>query len=314
MRICLISVEIFAWGKYGGFGKATRTIGRELARRGHEVFAVVPRREGQGAVETLDGIRVLGFPPFRPWEAYGLFQEIDADVYHSCEPSTGTWLAMRAMPSRSHVATIRDPRDCGDWAQEFARPSLNRLQVFHNWLYENNPLVRRAVRRMDAVYATAQDLAPKIRCIYGLSRDPVFLPTPVEVPPRVEKAAVPTVCFAARLDRRKRPELFLELAAGFPDVRFVMMGKSRDAAYEAALIRRYAGCSNLEMMGFVDQFGSGEHARKDDFAAGLAWLLEGDRWRERGEAGRSFVRAKFGLENAVALHEAAYRELAGIAG
>src|SRR5690606_27640366 len=26
MRICLISVEIFAWGKYGGFGRATRTI------------------------------------------------------------------------------------------------------------------------------------------------------------------------------------------------------------------------------------------------------------------------------------------------
>ena len=41
MRICLISVEIFAWGKYGGFGRATRTIGRELAQRGHEVFAVV---------------------------------------------------------------------------------------------------------------------------------------------------------------------------------------------------------------------------------------------------------------------------------
>jgi len=27
MRICLISVEIFSWGKYGGFGRATRIIG-----------------------------------------------------------------------------------------------------------------------------------------------------------------------------------------------------------------------------------------------------------------------------------------------
>jgi len=34
MRVCLISVEIFAWGKYGGFGRATRLIGRELAKRG----------------------------------------------------------------------------------------------------------------------------------------------------------------------------------------------------------------------------------------------------------------------------------------
>ena len=63
MRICLICVEIFAWGKYGGFGKATRTIGRELARRGHEVYAVVPRRQGQRPEESLDGIRVLGFSP-----------------------------------------------------------------------------------------------------------------------------------------------------------------------------------------------------------------------------------------------------------
>ena len=55
MRICLISVEIFAWGKYGGFGRATRTLAREFAKRGHEVFAVVPRRRGQMPAERLDG-------------------------------------------------------------------------------------------------------------------------------------------------------------------------------------------------------------------------------------------------------------------
>ena len=46
-KICLICVEIFAWGKYGGFGKATRIIGRELVKRGYDVYAVVPRREDQ---------------------------------------------------------------------------------------------------------------------------------------------------------------------------------------------------------------------------------------------------------------------------
>ena len=62
-RICLICVEIFAWGKYGGFGKAARIIGRELVKRGYEVFAVVPRREDQKEEEILDGITVLGFLP-----------------------------------------------------------------------------------------------------------------------------------------------------------------------------------------------------------------------------------------------------------
>jgi len=69
MKICLISVEIFAWGKYGGFGRATRTIGRELAKRGVDVCAVVPLRKGQKPVENLDGITVYGFPPlFRGWQ------------------------------------------------------------------------------------------------------------------------------------------------------------------------------------------------------------------------------------------------------
>jgi hypothetical protein len=45
LRICLRCVEIFARGKYGGFGWATRTIARELVAAGHDVTAIVPRRD-----------------------------------------------------------------------------------------------------------------------------------------------------------------------------------------------------------------------------------------------------------------------------
>ena len=68
MHICLISVEIFAWGKYGGFGRATRTIGRELVKRGIQVSAIVPRRSGQNEIELLDEIKVLGFDYRKPLE------------------------------------------------------------------------------------------------------------------------------------------------------------------------------------------------------------------------------------------------------
>jgi glycosyltransferase involved in cell wall biosynthesis len=261
MRICLISVEIFAWGKFGGFGKAARLIGRELARRGHELFAVVPRRAGQQAVETLDGIRVLGFAPSRPWDATALFAEADADIYHSCEPSTASWLAMRAMPGRRHVATVRDPRDLRDWAMELSRPSLNRAQVMHNWLYEGNPLVRRCIRRMDAVYATSPHLVGKVRRMYGLASDPVFLPTPVEVPDTVAKSPRPSVCCVARLDRRKRPERFLELAERFPEVAFTIVGKSRDPRYEASLRRTFGMLPNVRWEGFIDQFDGARHSQ-----------------------------------------------------
>ena len=103
MRLCLISTEIFAWGKHGGFGRAARLIGGELVKRGIEVFAVVPQRPGQGPIERLDGITVLSFPPARPFRMLRLFKEIDAEIYHSCEVSLGTYLAQQAMPQRRHM-------------------------------------------------------------------------------------------------------------------------------------------------------------------------------------------------------------------
>jgi glycosyltransferase involved in cell wall biosynthesis len=355
MRICLISVEIFAWGKYGGFGRATRTIGRELAARGVEVFAVVPRRPGQAAVEHLDGITVLGFSPYAPWTATELLKHADADIYHSCEPSLATYLAMKALPDRKHMVTVRDPRDFHDWRLEYERPSLSRLQVAHNYLYENNLLVRRCIRRMDAVYTIAKYLVPKVKSMYGLSVDPAFLPTPVHVPELPAKAETPTVCYLARLDRRKRPELFLELPSRFPDVQFVMMGKSRDVAWEQGLRTSFGSQPNLQWAGFIDQFGTdqhaatlarswvmvntatrealpnaflessaqgcailshvdpdsfashfGYHAAADDFADGLRFLLENDRWKQRGERGYEYVRDTFATEVAMTLHFAAY--------
>lgn len=261
MRICLISVEIFSWGKYGGFGRATRTIGRELARRGHDVFAVVPRRAGQRPVEQLDGVTVLSFAPRNALAATRLLREADAQIYHSCEPSLATYLASRAMPGRVHVVTCRDPRDREDWKTEFALPSRSRLRVAANWVYENGPLVRRGVQRADAVYTAAKCLIPKAQALYRLGTPPIFLPTPIPIPDTVEKASQPTVCFVGRLDRRKRPKLFLGLAEQFPDVNFIAAGASNDRAWDQHLRERYGTLHNLEMRGFVDQFRSDELSR-----------------------------------------------------
>jgi glycosyltransferase involved in cell wall biosynthesis len=256
MRVCLISVEIFAWGKYGGFGRATRMIGRELVKRGVEVTAVVPRRKEQRPVEDLDGIRVLSFRARDLLTASHLYQMADADVYHSQEPSLGTYLAMRAMPGRKHLVTFRDTRDASDWRTEFRLPSLNPAQVVANWLYEDNWLVRRAVRRADGLFAAARFIAPKARSKYKLASDPEFLPTPVVVPDKPEKAPLPTVCFVSRWDKRKRPELFFELARSFPEVHFLAAGRSRNPKWDQYLRQKYEDLPNLEMLGFIDQFQS----------------------------------------------------------
>ena len=355
MRVCLISMEIFAWGKHGGYGRATRVIGRELVKRGVEVFAVVPRRGDQQAVEQLDGIRVLSFDPRTPWRAAHLIQQCDADIYHSEEPTFGTYVARRAMPHRTHLVTCRDTRELGDWITEMRHPSLNRLQVLMNLLYEDNLLVHRAVREADGVYCAAEFLCAKAQRKYRLRATPQLLPTPVHVPLTVQKSSRPTVCYLARWDRRKRPELFLELARSFPHVQFIALGKSRDQEYEARLRRQYADLSNLTMPGYIDQFDSGDVSRilseswimvntsvreglpnafleaaahgcailsavdpdhlatrfgalvhNDDFAAGLTCLLQEDRWRERGEAARSYIGETFEQERAIDAHLAVY--------
>lgn len=62
IRVCFVTKEISAWGKYGGFGNYVRLVGRELIKRGFEVCAVIPRSENQATLEDLDGITVLGLP------------------------------------------------------------------------------------------------------------------------------------------------------------------------------------------------------------------------------------------------------------
>lgn len=354
----MLCIEIFAWGKYGGFGKATRTIGRELVKRGIEVFACVPRRDGQSRMETLDGITVLSYPSLAPWKAIDLMTACDADIYHSSEPSLATYFALKALPRKKHIATIRDPRDFRDWEVEFRLPSLNRYQVALNYLYENNCLVRRSIKEMDRVYSAAPCLIPKIKRIYRLTGEPWFLPTPVSVPSLIEKARKPTVCFVSRLDRRKRPELFLSLASRFPSVNFLVVGRSRNIAWEKHLKKKYSDLANVEFTGFIDQFQSnalqkifdhswilvntasreglpnafleaaaskcailsyvnpdgfaekfGFHAKKHNFSEGLAFLLENNRWKSRGEKARLYVKETYEAQKAIDRHMEAYTDL-----
>ena len=258
MRICLLCVEIFAWGKYGGFGRATRIIGRELAKRGVEVFAVVPRRKGQKPIEALDGITVFSFRPNSPWSSIELCRKCDADIYHSQQPSLGTYFAMRAMPDRKHIITFRDPKNTADWKIEIGLPSLNKLQVLANYLYEDNFFVTKAVLHADGVFCAAEHLVEKVKFKYDLTSVPAFLPTPIAVPKNVKKANTPTVCFVARWDRRKRPEIFLELAHKFQNVKFVGIGEAQNPRWDQYLRKAHSNLPNLEMTGFIDQFSTND--------------------------------------------------------
>ena len=266
MRICFVSPELFAWGYHGGFGFLTRTLGRELARRGVETYVVTIRRGDQRELEELDGFTVLGYPPHagkpRPLrsilsriDSINYYREVDCDVYHSQAVSYNTLAAQRAMPDRRHLITFQDPYDLDEWRKiSTVDPRYRLTPAFRARLKAEVRLLSRACRRADGLYSQARFLIDKTRGLFGLDRNPVYLPNPVETPRRsMRKSVDPKVCFLARWDPQKRVELFFGLAREFPKVEFVAMGRSHDPETDARLRKMYGWCPNISLPGFVSE-------------------------------------------------------------
>ena len=258
MKVCLVSNQIAAFDKIGGFGTATRALGRGLVRRGVSVVAVVPRRPGQREVEEVDGITVRSTGRFETLTSGAVFREVGADLYHSQEPTLATRLAQRAMPGVPHLVTCRDPRGLPDRLLEWRYSGLGRrLQAPVTWLYEASPFVKEAVLRAQRVFCAAPFLRDRVRGLYGVESE--FLPSPVRVPMGPSrKSDRPLALFVGRFDRRKRVERFFDLARLFPEVRFVAVGRSHDPSYDRRLRARARGISNLEMPGFLSLFDTPE--------------------------------------------------------
>ncbi len=262
MHVCLICSQIAAWGKIGGFGTATRALGAGLVRRGCKVSAVAPRRSrhGQGKIEMLDGVEVHGTGLFETLTSGRIFRQIDADVYHSQEPTLPGLLAQRACPGARHVVTCRDPRGPREHLVELKHTYWKRRLLFPiTWWYEASPLVRQSVRRADAVFCPAPVIRQRARALYGRDLAVSFVPSPVDLPGRRPvKSREPLALFVGRWDYRKRIERFFELARNRPDIRFIAVGKAHDPVYDRHLRKTYAHLPNVSMPGFVSRFGEGE--------------------------------------------------------
>jgi glycosyltransferase involved in cell wall biosynthesis len=281
MRVCLVATEFPDMGPYGGFGVLTKDIALGLVKCGIDVFVAMPRRtDRQRPVEIFDGVTIVSYPSplyigLRKALPYaGVFRMIDADIYHSEEPSLGTAIAQRALPHRKHIVTFQDPRELEDWKQEWAGRRIGRLRARGFWyLYQH--VIGRAARRADQRYCQAKCIVEKTTRMYRLKDRPGFLPNPLTLGPSVaEKALEPTVCYLGRWDARKRPDMFLDLARAFPDVRFIFAGACLNDAGKDARIREAAGTlQNVECPGWI---GAAERAAILD----RAWILINTSTRE----------------------------------
>jgi glycosyltransferase involved in cell wall biosynthesis len=287
MKLCFLVSEYFRWGKYGGYGTSTRLLATALASHGFDVTILTPRRGEQPEEEIVDGVRVISYRAQNFALLNRYCRDLAADVYHSHEPSLAAVVARRAMPRSRHIITCRDTRMLRDWLIEMRAWIRDRSwRTLLSVPYENNPWVTQVVRMADGVYCPnhfSRELAQKK---YKLSSKPGFLPSPICVPTEaVRKAATPTVCFAGRWDARKRPEMFLGLAAEFPHVRFIALGQGRTAEYDSRIRRRYGAMPNVELPGFIDQFASPRFFE----LLGSSWVLVNTSLREG--LPRSFMEA-----------------------
>lgn len=275
MRICFVSPEIFHWGTYGGFGYLTRLLGAKLAEKGVDVTVVTQRRKGQNEYETLDGIKVLGYPPHGTGfgslsarkESIKYYIKADADIYHSQAISYSTYAAHIAAPEKKHILTFQDPYDWDEW-RRIAKVEPRYGTLKHQLRIEAEiRILAETCRKMDKLYSQAHFLIPKAIKLYKLEIIPEYLPNPVPIPDEVsEKAEKPTVCFLARWDLQKRVEIFLELAKTHPEIDFIAMGKSHDPEKDQRLRHEYGNVPNLRLTGFVSE------QEKQDIL-GKSWAL-----------------------------------------
>jgi len=280
MRVCLIATELAGYSRsYGGFGVVTRDIAKGLADRGLEVYVVVCRQPGQKPIEVdKDGFTVISCPlPLytgigRVKRFKSIFELIDADIYHSEEPSVGTSLAIEAVPHKKHIITFQDPRTIEDRKIDWGTYSKRQMIKFRMSYYFS---VRKHAKKADALFCQAKYVIPKAIKIYGLKRIPGVLPNPVKIPAeRIIKDPNPTVCFLGRWDVRKNPELFFELAKGFPNVKFIAAGACRtDPKRDKMLREKYKNVPNLTMPGWID---SNAKAK----ILGKSWILINTSYRE----------------------------------
>jgi glycosyltransferase involved in cell wall biosynthesis len=126
-------------------------------------------------------------------------------------------------------------------------------------LFEEGPLVKWAIRRADCVAYAARFLEEKITRMYRPRIPLTFLPNIERVPEAIpQKSDRPTACFVGRFDRRKRPELYIELARSVPEVTFLMVGRAEDAAWQRQLEEMAAPVDNLKLLGYIDKFEDNE--------------------------------------------------------
>jgi len=257
-------------------------VGRELIKRGIEVYVLVPQIKGKRRIEQLDGMTVLAFPYPSPkmFFSQAFFRLPEADIYEIWDPyMVFSYFITRATRKSKHVVVFADPHDREDIKAIISvDPKLkdtrrrNNLKIpyfaYYQYLMYLRPyLAEKTISKGDAYFCEAKFLIPKVKKMHSLKTKPIFMPHVAEIPGGESvKSPQPTACFLSRWDTLKRVERFFELARHFPHVRFIAMGRANDPERDRELREIGSNIPNLEMPGVVSEEEKKEILKK-------SWIL-----------------------------------------
>jgi glycosyltransferase involved in cell wall biosynthesis len=265
IRVGIVANEFFhrEFGGMGGFGWAARQAARLFKEHPEHGFEAIflnrtlpPAGDGghtsahDTPMITRSGGRLSGL---------GSVKAARPDLLLMIDYRPGYRFFAGALPRTPIIVWVRDPRTPEDVRRidtlripgaGGARPQgVNGIDCT-----SLGKIVRasRLLSRPVLFAATTPCLAAKVRDTYDAAPPEVFsLPNPVEpCAGEVFKSERPRVIFLGRLDPIKRPWLFAGLAARFPDVEFLFMGRNHfkgEGAWQPDGLP-----PNVRMLGHVD--------------------------------------------------------------
>ena len=267
-RICFVMPFHIMEMRGGGAEVQAWLLAKELARRGYDIHYVAQSVRGKaGATERVDGV-TLRWLPYREhlrWvqsgQWYRALKAIDPDlvIQRMTSETTGVigLYARRHKKAFSWICTgDAIPRR---WLHLKRQVEANRAKApgaMKSLVFLADAAVRDVMRQLGMrclTHAFTQNETQRrdLKAAFGL--DSVRLPSGHERPLGISDAEArrreAIVLWAGTLGKKKRPELFGELARRFEGapVRFVMAGGHADAAYRERVVASLP--RNVEWLG-----------------------------------------------------------------
>lgn len=260
MKVCFFSPTAYsyfdqegrAWA--GGAEIQQVLVARYMASKGIDVSFIVGDF-GQADAEIVDGITLIkSFEPRKGNRKLRFLPDMrkilramkiaDADIYNQRSTSfyTGQLAHFASRIGKIFTFSIGIDYNCYPDCKGQLRFPMTTLYTY-------------GIRHADAVIAQTEQQRGLMRENFGreaeLIKNGVRIPLPDEQTAE-EAGNQPGFLWVGSIGRRKRPELFLELASKIPEARFTLIGNKVDEpGYYDEIVRRAGEIPNLTFAGFV---------------------------------------------------------------